>query len=92
MSTKRYKEVWQVWELVKPQAETVLKDVVEQDVLERNNTFRFKMQTARIEKRMSIAELASAVKCEVALLASFERGLEVIDSQMQSELRKILNI
>lgn len=92
MSTKRYREVWQIWELVKPQPETVLKDVVEQDVLERNNTFRFKMQTARIEKRMSIAELASAVKCEVALLASFERGLEVIDSQMQSELRRILNI
>lgn len=92
MSTKRYKEVWQVWELVKPQPETVVKDVVEHDVLERNNTFRFKMQTARIEKRMSIAELAAAVKCEVALLASFERGLEVIDSQMQSELRKILNI
>lgn len=54
--------------------------------------FRLRLQTARIDRRMSIAELAQRVRCDVETLSAFERGTEVIDADMQARLRSVLGL
>lgn len=92
MPSKKYKEVYQTWSLIKTQHLAVSDDVVQEESTDIPSTFRFKMQTARIEKRMSIAELATNVVCDVETLAAFERGAEVIDTGLQSRIRKVLGM
>lgn len=54
--------------------------------------FRHRLQAARIDRRMSIAELALNVKCDAETLAAFERGTEAMDADMQRRLRNVLNL
>lgn len=54
--------------------------------------FRLQVQTARIERRWSIADLGSRVQCDVETLAAFERGDEVLDHAVVSRVRRILQL
>ena len=54
--------------------------------------WRQKIQIARIEKCISIQSLAEKVGCDVNTLSAFERGEEVIQSDLLSKIRKSLDI
>jgi len=53
---------------------------------------REKVQIARIERRMSVAQLAQATRCDVETLAAFERGDEVLSAQVVDALRRELQL
>ena len=55
-------------------------------------SMRQKVQRARIERRMSIASLASEVMCTAETLAAFERGDGVLSSDVRARIFKLLKL
>lgn len=53
---------------------------------------RQNVQQTRIARRLSIPCLASLIKCDVAVLAAFERGDDILPDDVQSRLVKQLNL
>lgn len=91
--TSKYREVWQTWSLVKhPSTSLILEEVTTEEPLADASNFRFRMQTARISRRLTIAELSTMVKCDAETLAGFERGDEVVSGEVQTRLRKVLQL
>ena len=56
------------------------------------HALRERMQISRIERRMTIDELARALRCDAEVLAGFERGEEVITESLQTTIRRVLNL
>lgn len=86
---KDYVHVYQTWCLVtreeKRDDKGELKNQQPVDI-------RKRVQHARIEKSMSIFDVASVLGYPADKLAAFERGDEVISSDVQRALLKLLNI
>lgn len=57
-----------------------------------SSDWRERIQTARIERRLSISELAEKVQCDAPTLAAFERGAEVVDAELMGKLRRELGV
>ena len=55
-------------------------------------SLRERMQIARIERRMTIDDLAQTLKCDADTLAGFERGDEVLTEALQRTIRRVLNL
>ena len=57
----------------------------------RTKSIRERMQISRIQKRLTVHELAQRVRCDVETLAAFERGEGLVADDVQhrivSELR-----
>ena len=53
---------------------------------------RHRSQRARVEKRLSVDDLAVLVRCDSETLAAFERGDEVLSAEHQQRLRKVLEV
>lgn len=56
------------------------------------NRIREDIQVQRIERRMSIRELAERVSCDVDTLAAFERGDDIIDDALKKKIFACLGI
>ena len=54
--------------------------------------WRGRMQTARVERRLSIADLAARVHVDVARLAGLERGDEVVDAETRARIERALGL
>lgn len=88
-----YRPLWQHWDLVRPEgtgapASCLLLPSSRPASLD----WRSRMQTARVERRMSISELAARVKCDASALAAFERGEEIMDASVQQRLKQALGV
>ena len=89
-----YRPLWQTWSLVTrrandaaaPAATRAPKDASTSDAL------REQVQIARIDRRLSIVELAASVQCDAEQLAAFERGDEVLHADVQRRLRRALGV
>ena len=55
-------------------------------------SLREQMQIARIERRMTIDDLAQSLRCDAETLAGFERGDEVLTEALQRTIRRVLNL
>lgn len=92
-----YVPVWQTWNLVQHRPVVAPSDDSTQvstgSSVGKTHTqdIRERMQIARIQRRLTVHELATLVRCDVETLASFERGEGVVSDTVQericSELR-----
>ena len=84
--------MWQTWTLVSktPQVETVFEDTAEHSGLQ--DEMRYKVQVARIDMRMSVVQLAAAAKCDADTLAGYERGDEVLNSDILARIQRVLRL
>ena len=53
---------------------------------------RHRAQIARVERGLSLQQLACDLDCPLSLLAAFERGEEVLSSELQCKLMSILDV
>ena len=53
---------------------------------------RHMVQKARVEKGMSVVDLAAKVRCQPETLAGFERGGDVLSEDLQRSLRQVLEL
>ena len=88
-----YAPVWQTWTPVHtPSSRAPSASGTDEGAVSASGvaSMRERMQIARIDRRLSIHELACRVKCDAATLAAFERGDEVIDDDLQRRIRTAL--
>lgn len=86
-----YRSAWQTWRVVTP-GEHRPSQPAQATQGQTNGDFRSLMQTARVQKRLSIAELAARVRCDANVIADFERGEGVIDDQLRNAIKRELAI
>ena len=100
-----YRPVWQTWNLVRPSeiASAGVQIPPQDRVVGRSGrpaaacdssheNWRERIQIARVEQRLSIADLARGVGCDMETLASFERGDEVIGADVLRRVRDRLRL
>lgn len=92
-----YVPVWQTWNLINPRhmsssSQTSLISQSDEACITRIQGLRERMQIARIQKRLTIHELAQKVECDVEMLASFERGDGIVTDEIQGRIRSALQI
>jgi len=89
-----YVEIWSSWDLVQPPQSST--QSVELNPCTNHTpsavSLREQVQIARIEQRLSIADVAFRVKCHERTLAAFERGDEVLEAFVVKKLRSVLKI
>lgn len=84
-----YRTVCQRWRIVSTVAPAVAAGGGSQ---ESNDDMRWRVQRARIERRLALHELASLVRCEATTLAAYERGDESLDARCLERVRATLNL
>jgi DNA-binding XRE family transcriptional regulator len=100
-----YVRVWQTWDLVSPRTQSHCSNELEiskwssvdvDGAIAKNNvsplSLRHKVQHARIERRLSIAALASEVMCAPETIAAFERGDGVLGADVRARIFKCLKL
>ena len=103
-----YAPVWQTWNVVRvlhtSQPVTTSTSSVDEcpkaraprnsadEVASSVPSLRERMQIARIERRMTIDDLAQTLRCDADTLAGFERGDEVLTEALQRTIRRILDL
>lgn len=94
-----YRPVFQRWSLIRATAKGGACSAVEggcatavtvDSVPTVTEATRHRMQRLRIGKRISISELAETIKCDVDLMAAYERGDAVLDAKLVVELQRVL--
>lgn len=88
-----YRRVWQTWNLIheKPSADAPPPTAPEQQHRTMSeHAFRETVQKFRIEHRMTVADLASRIECDVETFASYERGDEILSSVVMDRLRRAM--
>lgn len=96
-TTTRYKAVWQTWDLVRPRTTAVVGDRAATDASaaaasSEHRDWRQQVQTARVERRWSVSDLAVQVQCDAETLAAFERGDEILAPDVQRRIRRALGL
>lgn len=95
LKSDEYHEVWSTWSITDPIAKyKCATHVVHQDAPTVNlrDEMRFRVQERRIERCMSIAEVAQAIQCDERVLASYERGKLILRDEVIERLRKLLKL
>ena len=93
MNISEYTEVWQTWKLIDSCAESNQESEGETSTIGKTGeSVRKDFQTARIARCISIPELASKVKCDPSKLAGFERGEEVLPSDVMNRLKVLFSV
>lgn len=85
-----YSLVWQTWDLVYVPHTNVDTGTTANTMVTQN--LRHDVQRARIAKRLSIPALASKIQCDVATLADFERGDDILPKDVQTRLVRELGL
>lgn len=83
-SYSAYVPVWQTWTLIRPisTAEIPITPMHSN----RPHDVRQRVQTARIQRRLTIHELAQRVHCDPEQIAAFERGEEILSDDIQKSV------
>ena len=91
---KNYLPTWQTWRFVVPrsQPETRTDADAAPDVVASYRGMRERVQIARIEQRMTVADIADHVACDVDTIVAFENGDEILSSELQQRIRRVLRI
>lgn len=96
ISMEGYSSVWQCWDLVQSthtsEKETTHLQNKNMSRSSNSTSMRQEVQRARIAKRLPISSLASLIKCDVAILAAFERGDDILPDDVQQRLLKQLDL
>lgn len=91
-----YAPVWQTWRVVRPShrsgGDVAHGEDTSSSAVSGVPTLRERMQIARIERRMTVDDLAQALRCDAETLAGFERGDEVLPEALQRSIRRHLNL
>lgn len=82
--------VWQTWAFVHPTRETPLETVA--CGTQRTQTLREDVQTARIQQRMTVFDLAQKTGIDAEVLGAYERGKTVLDARAQTTLKRVLDL
>lgn len=84
----QYETVWQTWSVVTDAraSSTRAESDCAQGTQAFHDDFRLRLQIARIERRWSIADLAQRVRCATEVLASYERGEDVVSADLRRRL------
>lgn len=94
--TDHYVPVWQTWNLIRSCAKTNVApnatDTSSNTAVAPSRDLRERVQIARIQKRLTVHELAERVRCDVETFASFERGEGVVSNEVQQRLISELGI
>lgn len=91
MNPNEYVRVYQTWELVSKITtrdaftKSEVKDESVQDT-------RHLIQMARVDKGMSIQDLAFQVNCDPQTLSSFERGDDVVSEEVYLRVKNVLDL
>ena len=86
-----YRRAWQTWDLVQVRRVTSLETEPVQ-ATSHDVHLRHRVQKARIERRMSMADLAAHVGVDADRLAAFERGDELLPSDVEARVRSKLGV
>lgn len=86
-----YHEVFQTWQMVR-ERRAVHSTVEGTTPAPPPADLRFKSQTTRVEKQMTVAELAVHVQCSPETLTAFERGDEILAPDQLRRLRAALGL
>ena len=89
-----YRPRWQTWSLVTRRVSDIATPAATRapEDVSGANVLRERVQIARIDRRLSIIELASLVQCDADQLAAFERGDGIMDTSTQARLRRTLGV
>ena len=89
-----YRPAFQTWRLVHgpPRAAVSHGPATEKHAGEQvaEEKTRHRLQRLRIDRRMTVAQLADAVKCDVAVVAAYERGDAVLDADVVRRMERVL--
>lgn len=96
----QYQPMWQTWTLVRRTnpARRDEKNAAREPTTDAATTARTdgaereRVQMARIERCMSIYELAQRVECDPETLSAFERGDEILSGEVQRAIRAVLRL
>lgn len=93
-----YKPVWTTWHIVRPQRAASIPEATAEAAAPPED-MRRRVQTARVQRRMSVSALAVRVQTErggalvtADLLAGFERGEQVLAPEIQRAVRHALDL
>ena len=78
-----YVPVWQTWTLVRPVSTS---ETITSAINRPLPDVRQRVQTARIQRRLTVHELARRVQCDPEQIAAFERGEEIVTDDVQKRV------
>lgn len=94
-----YKPVWTTWHIVRPHRAGEAPHGGAPPEVAVPEDLRLRVQTARIQRRLSVSALAARVQAErggglatADLLAAFERGEQVLAPEIQRAVRRALDL
>lgn len=90
-----YQEVWSTWSVTAPATKktAVPHEAVVQDApVNPRGEMRFRVQERRIERCMSISEVAKIIQCDERVLASYERGKLILRDEVIERLCKLFKL
>lgn len=89
-----YAPVWQTWVMMDSVSSSDSGKVSGSEPSARpvQHVLREQVQTARIQRRWSIGDLAHQVGCPQETLVHFERGDSLLDNEVQVRVCKLLGI
>jgi ribosome-binding protein aMBF1 (putative translation factor) len=87
-----YRPLFLTWQLLQPTRAAPPSSAPTSAAAAAEPPLRQRVQTARIERRWTVAELAQRVRVDEETLAAFERGDEVLASELQRRLRQALDL
>ena len=85
-----YVQVWQTWTMLRPPGpkQDAPPDAKVQIC---EPSFRAKAQKMRINKRLSVVDLAAQIRCDACALAAFERGETILPRDANSRLLRMVD-
>lgn len=95
MDGEKYVRVYQTWSLLNrtPKLDKLPSSIsTEHSSAPAHPDLRHKAQMARVERGLSIQDLSTKVGCSPETLAAFERGDEVLSSDLQQALDNALSL
>ena len=94
-----YKPVWTTWHIVRPHRAGAARGADAAPEAAVPGDLRLRVQTARVQRRLSVSALAARVQTErggglatADLLAAFERGEQVLAPEIQRAVRRALDL
>lgn len=83
-----YRYAYQTWDLIRncEKSKTVEVEQEGGGRESKNEDVRQRLQTARIERRISVSDLAGMIECDADALAAFERGERLLPPETMRRL------
>ena len=88
----QYIPVFQTWHMVRPITQETPFDGGDAVDGKANHDMRHRVQRARVERRMTVHEVAATVGCDPSVFAAFERGNGILPTDTMKKLMKELGL